>query len=135
MADMMKAPEREGSILDILLGDKVGNVERELPEARYRVDRLSEAAGEDVVFTLRALPYGKVHDLERFTQDADVSILLAGCREPDLRDKRLMEKFGAPTPAEAVKRLLLAGEIADLSQAVERLSGYRRNTITEVKNA
>ena len=41
MADMMKAPEGEGSILDILLGDKVGNVERELPEARYWVDRLS----------------------------------------------------------------------------------------------
>ena len=135
MADMMKGQEREGSILDILLGDKVGEVERELPEARYRVDRLSEAAGEDVVFTLRALPYGKVHDLERFTQDADVNILLAGCREPDLRDRRLMEKFGAPTPAEAVKRLLLAGEIADLSGAVERLSGYRRTTITEVKNA
>lgn len=31
------------------------------------------------------------------------------------------------------KELLLAGEIADLSAAVERLSGYRRTTITEVK--
>lgn len=134
MADTMKAPEGEGSVLDILLGGKVGNVERDLPTAKYRVDRLSELAGEDVVFTLGALPYGKVHDLERFTQDGDVNILLAGCREPDLRDRRLMEKFGAPTPAEAVKRLLLAGEIADLSQAVERLSGYRRTTITEVKN-
>lgn len=134
MADTMKAPEGEGSVLDILLGGKVGNVERDLPTAKYRVDRLSELAGEDVVFTLGALPYGKVHDLERFTQDGDVNILLAGCREPDLRDQRLMEKFGAPTPAEAVKRLLLAGEIADLSQAVERLSGYRRSTITEVKN-
>ena len=46
-----------------------------------------------------------------------------------------MEKFGAPTPAEAVKRLLLAGEIADLRQAVERLNGYRRGTITDIKNA
>ena len=118
MADTMKAPEGEGSVLDILLGGKVGNVERDLPTAKYRVDRLSELAGEDVVFTLGALPYGKVHDLERFTQDGDVNILLAGCREPDLRDQRLMEKFGAPTPAEAVKRL----------------SGYRRSTITEVKN-
>lgn len=31
--------------------------------------------------------------------------------------------------------MLLPGEIADLSAAVERLSGYRRMTITEVKNA
>jgi len=38
-------------------------------------------------------------------------------------------------PADAVKKMLLAGEIADLSAAVERLSGYRRMTISEVKNA
>jgi len=28
----------------------------------------------------------------------------------------------------------LAGEITDLAQVIERLSGYRRLTITEVKN-
>ena len=50
------------------------------------------------------MPYGKVHDPEQFTQDADVNILLAG-------------------------------EIADLRQAVERLNGYRRGTITDIKNA
>lgn len=30
--------------------------------------------------------------------------------------------------------MLLPGEIADLGMAVEKLSGYRRVTITEVKN-
>lgn len=120
-----------------LTADDVGtvpNVEKELPTAKYKVDRLSELAGHDVVFILRALPYGKTHDLARFTQDADVNILLAGCAEPDLKDPRLMEKFGGATPAEAVKRMLLPGEIADLGMAVEKLSGYRRVTITEVKN-
>ena len=33
-----------------------------------------------------------------------------------------------------VKNLLLPGEIADLSIAVERLCGYRKTTINEVKN-
>lgn len=124
----------EASVLDMLLGGTVPNVEKELPTARYEVERLSTAAGKPVVFTLRALPYGRVHDLERFTQDADVNILLAGCVEPDLQDPRLMEKYGAATPAEAVKKLLLPGEIVDLSNAVERLTGYRRTTIKEVKN-
>lgn len=59
---------------------------------------------------------------------------MAGCVEPDLKDPRLLEKFGGATPADVVKRMLLAGEIADLSAVVERLSGYRRATITEVKN-
>ena len=120
--------------MDVLLGSTIPNVEKELPTGRYKVDRLSALSGHDVVFTVRALPYGKVHDLARFTQDSDVHILLAGCVEPDLKDPRLMEKFGGATPADTVKRMLLPGEIADLSAAVERLSGYRRTTITEVKN-
>ena len=129
MAEIMKEQAQEASVLDALLGATVPNVEKDLPTARYKVDRLSQAAGRDV-----ALPYGKVHDLERFNQDADIHILLAGCVEPDLKDPRLLEKFGGATPADVVKRMLLAGEIADLSAVVERLSGYRRATITEVKN-
>ena len=123
------------SVLDLLLGGSIPNVEKDLPTATYKIDRLSAIAGHDVVFKLKALPYGKVHDIERFTQDVDVNILLAGCVEPNLKDERLLEKFGGATPADVVKRMLLAGEIADLSQAIERLSGYRRLTITEVKNA
>lgn len=133
--EMMKAEEQvQKSVLELLLGGKIPNVEKDLPTAEYKVDRLSAAAGCDVVFKLKALPYGKVHDLERFTQDVDINILLAGCVEPDLKDERLKEKFGGVTPAETVKRMLLPGEITDLSQAIEKLSGYRRMTITEVKN-
>lgn len=123
------------SVLDLLLGGSIPNVEKDLPTATYKIDRLSAIAGHDVVFKLKALPYGKVHDIERFTQDVDVNILLAGCVEPSLKDERLQEKFGGATPADVVKKMLLAGEITDLSQAIERLSGYRRMTITEVKNA
>lgn len=135
MAEIKCNAEQKKSVLDVLLGGTITNVEKELPTSRYRVDRLSDLAGQDVIFTLRALPYGKVHDLERFTQDSDIHILLAGCVDPDLKDQQLMEKFGGATPADTVKRMLLPGEIADLSAAVERLSGYRRMTISEVKNA
>lgn len=135
MAEKIKVEDAEApSVLDMLLGGTVPNIEKELPTALYEVERLSAAVEKPVVFTLRALPYGQVHDLERFTQDADVNILLAGCVEPNLKDPRLMEKYSAPTPAEAVKKLLLPGEIVDLSNAIERLTGYRRTTIKEVKN-
>lgn len=133
--EMVKnAEQNQPSVLDLLLGGSIPNVEKDLPTATYKVDRLSALAGHDVVFTLKALPYGKVHDIERFTQDVDVNILLAGCVEPNLKDERLQAKFGGATPADVVKKMLLAGEITDLSQAIEKLSGYRRLTITEVKN-
>ena len=71
---------------------------------------------------MKALPYGKVHDIERFTQDTEVHILLAGCVEPNLKDERLLEKFGGATPADAVKKMLLAGEITDLAQKIGLLA-------------
>lgn len=122
-------------MLDRLLRPEVPNVAKELPTARYKVKRLSELAGEDVVFTLRALPYGRVRDIQEMTEEADVAILLAGVTDPALKDEALKEKFGGATPAETVKAMLLPGEIADIGRAVERLSGYRTNTIEEVKNA
>jgi hypothetical protein len=50
-----------------------------------------------------------------------------------IKDKDLQAKYNAPTPAELVKSMLLPGEIVDISRAVERLSGYRIDTIEEIK--
>nr|DAD85664.1 MAG TPA: tail assembly chaperone protein [Siphoviridae sp. ctP6113] len=122
------------STLDLLLGKAIPIVSKSLPTARYAVSRLSEEAGAPVLFTLRALPYGRVQELRRLTEESDVQILLAGCVDPDLKAPALQEKFKGVTPAETVKNMLLPGEIADLSAAVERLTGYRRTTIEEVKN-
>ncbi len=61
-----------------------------------------------------------------------MQILLAGCDE--LRESQLKDRFGAATPAQAVQRLLLPGEVADLSREVEKLCGFRMNTLREVKN-
>ena len=128
--------EKKTDLLALLLRPELPNVQKELPTCRYRVKRLSELCGADVVFTLRGLPYGKVKQLgESASEDVAVHILLAGCVEPDFKTSELREKYGGATPAETVKAMLLPGEIEDLSRAVERLCGYRAQTIEEVKNA
>ena len=67
------------SILDLLLKPETPNVGKSLPTARYRVKRLSELLGEDVVFELRALPYGKVSELkESMSEDLSVHIVSLG---------------------------------------------------------
>ena len=125
--------EKRTDLLALLLRPELPNVQKELPTAEYRVKRLSEALGTDVVFKLRALPYGKVKSIrDSVAGDPMLDILLAGCVEPDLKAKELKEKYGG---AKTVKAMLLPGEIEDLSRAVERLCGFRRITIDEVKNA
>lgn len=121
------------TMLDLLLKPEVPDVQKQLPTAEYKIRRLSRACGQDVVFTIRALPYGRVEELKKASEDVSIHILLAGVAEPNLKDTALAEKFGAVTPAETVKALLLPGEIEDLSRAVEELCGYRRSTIEAVK--
>lgn len=128
--------EEKKDLLALLLRPELPNVQKDLPTARYKVKRLSQLVGEDVVFTLRGLPYGKVQKLrESMAEDTNVQILLAGCVEPNWKAPELREKYGGATPAETVKAVLLPGEIEDLSRAIERLCGYRKATIEEVKNA
>lgn len=128
--------ETKTDLISLLLRPELPNVQKDLPTARYKVKRLSELLGTDVVFTLRGLPYGKVQKLAESTAgDLRVQILLQGCVDPDLKAPALRERYGGATPAETVKAMLLPGEIEDLSRAVERLCGYRRTTIEEVKNA
>lgn len=122
-------------ILTLLLDSNLPDISKDLPTAQFEVQRLSKLAGAPIVFTLRALPYGRINELRKISSDeTDIDILLAGCVEPSLKEKSLLEKFDAPTPAELVRSMLLPGEIADLSIEVEKLSGYRRRTITDVKN-
>lgn len=121
------------SFLDMMLRPEAPAVKDKLPTTEYEIKRLSAALGSPVTLTLHALSYGKAQELRQLERDQDVEILLAGC--PELKDKALADKFGGAVPAETVKNMLLPGEIADLSRAVEKLTGYRQATIEEVKNA
>ncbi len=132
----MEQDKKPSDLLALLLRPELPNTQKDLPTARYKVSRLSKLLGEDVAFTLRGLPYGKVQRLrEGDSEDTEIHILLAGCVDPDLKAPELRDRFGGATPAETVKAMLLPGEIADLSRAVERLCGYRMMTIEEIKNA
>jgi hypothetical protein len=118
--------------LDAILKPEVGFVENNLPTAEFELIRLSKMAGEPVIITLHGLTYSKCQQLREMEQESEIHILLAGC--DDLRDPSFLSEFAGATPAESVKKLLLAGEIAGLAKEVEKLSGYRNATIDEVKN-
>lgn len=129
-----KTQEEPQSILSLLLEGVLPDVRRERPRKRYEVKRLSKALGQPAVFTLQGLPYGRVHELQRLSEDLSCHIVLEGCVEPSFKDPALMAKYQAATPLDVIQAMLLPGEIEDLSRAVERLTGYRQTTIAEIKN-
>ena len=60
--------------------------------------------------------------------------IIEGC--PSIfKNKELMKHFGAVTPKELVKKLLLSGEMDDLKAEIDKLGGYdREEDEEEVKN-
>ena len=118
-------------VLDILLRSEIPQPQTKLMKHK----RLSKACGEDVVFTLKELTFSRVAEIKRIHEgeEMEIQILLAGISDPNLKDKELLKKYAAATPAELVKKLFLPGEITDLSREIEKLSGYRMNTLEELK--
>lgn len=117
--------------LDLLLKAELPGV----PEKEFKMKRLSELCGADVVFSLKALSYSRVADIRETCKGENMSvhIVLAGVTSPDLKSKELLEKYRAATPVELVKVMLLPGEVEDLGREIEKLSGFRQNTVEEVK--
>lgn len=129
--------EKKASVLDLLLRPELPDVRKVLPEKQVEVKRLTELTGEPVVFTLRALTYNETRQIQdKPREDQALSAVLYGCKDPDFRDKRLLDpERGIVTPLDAIKARLSAGEIDEAYIEIQELSGYLRRTLAEVKNA
>jgi hypothetical protein len=121
----------EPDVLRILL-ELPGEAARK--EKTIRLKRLSEAAGRDVNFRLRSLGYDRTAEIVReHPDDMSLFVVLEGVASPSFKDRELMSHYGAATPVELIKKLLLPGEIEDISREVQRLSGYLAVTYEAVE--
>ena len=93
--------EKKKSAVRSLLDIPVGEPEK----CTVKVTRLG------LEMTLRELPYSKMASM-RGDEDANIYYILASAVEPNFKDKEWFEgHMGCPTPAEALKKLLRAGEV------------------------
>lgn len=124
-----------GNIMDVLLRQELPDMRKDLPKKDVEITRLSKLAGEPVVFTVQALTYKQVRELQDRTDDRSAYGVLYGCVNPGWRDPKLLDKEkGLVTPIDVIKAKLLPGEIEDLYIEIQLLSGYLRRTIADVKN-
>ena len=124
------------NMVDRLLKADVVNKLAERPQKKVKMERLSKLFGFDFVITLRAIDPERYADIQKMAVDftngsADnidiyqmqTQTLLAGIADPDLKNKELLEKFGAVLPGDIIRKLFLAGEIADLTAQITELNG------------
>lgn len=108
----------------------------EIPTEKIKAKQLSKVAGEDVEITVGALSgsryteimssatnkSGRV-DMSR-VYDTHAMVVVAGCIEPNLKDKELKEHYQAETPNDLAKILFPGGELVNISEKIGELSGF-----------
>lgn len=121
---MMGKCETIRSLLDIPVGE---------PEQRkINITRLG------LTLTVKSLSYDKmVENMGR--KNANLHYILDSVVSPNLRDSEWYEDhMGCVTPVEALKKLLLAGEVNGLVKQLDQLNGYGSTAVqdvTELQNA
>lgn len=110
----------------------------EMPRREVEVPRLTQMIGEPFKVVCQAIDGERYADIQKASIDLnkkggvrninlfDMQVLtvIDGVVEPSLKDSKLLNHFNCVTPKELVKKLFLAGEIAELSNVITELSGY-----------
>jgi len=113
----------------------------EMPTKQVEMPRLTEMLGEKFNVKCKAIDGERYADIQRSAIDLNkkgglrninlyemqVLTVIDGVVEPSMKDQRLLAYFGCATPKELVKKLFLAGEIAELSNVITELSGYDKS--------
>ena len=127
------------SLIDKLLQMDKGKL-MEMPTKEVELPRLSELTGESFKVKCKAIDGERYADIQRSAIDLNkkgalrninlyemqVLTLIEGVVEPSMKDERLLGYFGVVTPKELVKKIFLAGEIAELSNVITELQDMKR---------
>lgn len=130
------------SLVDDLLKADAGKL-LEKPAAKFEVKRLSKLLKTKFDLILQSVSPRRYAEIQReaielgktgTVRDIDIYsrqmlTLLAGIKEPALNDKKLLEHFSAATPKELAAKLFLPGEIQDITDKIDELSGYEKEDL------
>ena len=114
------------SALDTLLS--IDNSKLNVTNQKINIIRLSEMAGEDVIFEIRPLSIKEINSFPKM-DDTDMLIhaIYMALVTPKLGDERLLKKYECLTPKELIKKILLPTEISGLYSAFNRAMGFTEN--------
>lgn len=143
----------KADVLDLLLAKDLSEFKTE--STRVEISRLSDILGEKFIVELRVLPpaVGEAIDKDSFKFDYDedggldldiryeeqkVKTLIEATYTLDgkqlFKQQSLRRKFGVRTNDDLVKKLLLSGEVDKLYKKYQKLAGYVKTSVVDIKN-
>ena len=128
---------REQAVLDALLAAE-DRPEKEVYMTRFNVNFKIRALDGDTIQKLQSRCthfVGKGKNKEKQVDEEKLGALMIkeACLIPDWTNKQLLEKYGAKQPDEVIRKRLLAGEIAKLSNEIMDISGFDEDE-EDIKN-
>lgn len=109
--------------IDFLLNNDtaISNIKKDV-----KINRLSDFAGSDIVFKIRAISYDEYVKILREDDNANVKLKVCsmGVLDPNLNNKSLQAKYNAADAEDLVDKMLLMGEISMLYDEICDISGF-----------
>jgi hypothetical protein len=133
LQEFLNAHPVDGLTEEVVISDRFRGPDGELLKFKIKVmtNRAFEDARKKSTIVKKG---GKVEfDLQRFNN----AIVIEHTLVPDFKDAASIQRLGCATPEDYLNRVLLPGEITELADRIQRLSGFNRSLddlVEEAKN-
>lgn len=121
------------SLLEFLIANPINNFTEELyvsprfKTAGYKF-KITAMSGEQFSrYQQEAIAVGRHRNVRFDSKTFQENIVLNHTVEPNFRDEHAVKSAGCRTPQEFLYKVLLAGEISELSNAISSLSGFDKD--------
>ncbi|MHC1750779.1 MAG: hypothetical protein AB9856_21100 [Cellulosilyticaceae bacterium] len=126
------------SILNLLLETDTEKL-KSSHSKKYEIKRLSKVLGEKFIVTCGPLTNEQIShigEISKTNMDMKLNAVLECCKVDgkSFKEQQLMDKFKVATPGGLLDKLFLPGEIFELYNVVNDLSGYGKDAVKEIKN-
>lgn len=125
------------SILDLLLETDIDKLQNNNSK-NYEIKRLTKILGEKFIVTCTLLTNEQmmhIGEISKTNFDIKLNAVLEACKieGKKLNNEELMKKFNVVSAKELIGKLFLPGEVYELYNIINDLSGYGKDAVKEVK--
>lgn len=125
------------SILDLLLETDIDKLQNNNSK-NYEIKRLSKILGEKFIVNCTLLTNEQmmhIGEISKTNFDIKLNAVLEACKieGKKLNNEELMKKFNVVSAKELISKLFLPGEVYELYNIINDLSGYGKDAVKEVK--